>query len=148
MRERSPLPGWMVCVIASISFAAGSLATAHLTRATPAQADGERVFELNVYHAVRGRVPALESRFRDAARLLAKHDIQAVGYWVPDDDPAWNDTFVYLVAHASRDAAKRNWDAFHADPAFQEFVKSEQADKLIESVDRTYMRPTAFSSTR
>ena len=32
-----------------------------------------------------------------------------------------------------------------ADPEFQEMVKSEQADKLVENVDSTYMHPTDFS---
>ena len=124
MRHRSLFSGWMVCGTALVSLAAGSLATAHLTHSNPVAAEGHRVFELNVYHAVRGKAPALESRFRDAARLLARHDLTVVGYWVPDDDdPAWADTFVYIVAHSSRDAAKKNWDAFHADPAFQEFVR-------------------------
>jgi hypothetical protein len=40
---------------------------------------------------------------------------------------------------------KKNWDAMFADPAFQEMVKSEQADKLVEKVDVTYMHPTDFS---
>jgi hypothetical protein len=31
------------------------------------------------------------------------------------------------------------------DPEFQEVIKSEQADKLVEKVDVTYMRPMDFS---
>lgn len=148
--KRWKFKGWIVCVTALVSFAAGSLITAYLTHLNQVSADSmsansNRVFELNVYHAVPGKVPALESRFRDASKLLAKHDLKVAGYWVPDDDPAWDNTFIYIVAHASRDEAKKNWDAFHADPAFQEFIKSEQSNKLIETVDETYMRPTDFS---
>jgi hypothetical protein len=32
-----------------------------------------------------------------------------------------------------------------ADPAFQEVLKSEQANKLVEKIDSTYMRPADFS---
>jgi hypothetical protein len=33
--------------------------------------------------SIAGKVPALETRFRDtASKLLAKHDLKAVGYWV------------------------------------------------------------------
>jgi hypothetical protein len=32
-----------------------------------------------------------------------------------------------------------------ADPGFKEMMKSEQADKLVEKVDSTYMHPTDFS---
>jgi hypothetical protein len=49
------------------------------------------------------------------------------------------------VAHSDREEAKKNWDALFADPAFQEMMKSEQADKLVNKVDVTYMRPTDFS---
>ena len=138
--------GWAVCGIAVISFTAGSLITARLAHMNQVRADSNRVFELRVYHAVPGKVPALVSRFRDtASKLLAKHDLKAVGYWVPEDAPASDNTFIYILAHPSREEAKKNWDALRADPAFQEMAKSEQAEKLLEKVDSTYMQPTDFS---
>ncbi|WP_353064897.1 NIPSNAP family protein [Tunturibacter psychrotolerans] len=143
--NRWSLKGSTVCCIALISFAAGSLFTARLTHLQQVEADSNRVFELDIYHAVPGKVPALESRFSDAAKLLAKHDLDVVGYWVPNGDPAWNNTFIYLVAHSSREAAEKNWNAFHTDPAFQKYRKSENAEKLIENVDEIYMRPTNYS---
>jgi len=137
---------WMkVCGIALVSFAAGSLITARLAQTNQVRADSNRVFELRVYHAVPGRVPALESRFRDtASKLLAKHDLQAVGFWVPEGPP-FDNTFVYILAHNSREEAKKNWDAMRADPGFQEMLKSEQSDKTVEKVDSIFMRPTDFS---
>jgi hypothetical protein len=144
--NRWKFKGWTVYGIALVSFAAGSLLTARLTHMNQVRADSNRVFELRVYHAVPGKLPALESRFRDTtSKLLAKHDLNVVGYWVPEDAPSWDNTVVWIVAHASRDEAKKNWDAMRADPAFQEMVKSEQADKLVEKIDSTYMRPTDFS---
>jgi hypothetical protein len=137
--------GWTVCAIALISFAAGSLLTARLTHLKRVEADSNRVFELDIYHTVPGKVPALESRFRDASKLLAKHNLNVVGYWVPNDDPAFDNTFIYLVAHSSRQAAEENWNAFHADPAFQIYRRSENAEELIERVDQTFMRPTNYS---
>jgi hypothetical protein len=135
-----------ICGIALVSFAAGSLITARLTYMNQVRADSNRVFELRVYHAVPGKVAALESRFRDtASKLLAKHDLKAVGYWVPEDAPAFDNTFIYILAHPSREEAKRNWDAMHSDPGFQEMIKSEQADKTVDKVDSAYMRPTDFS---
>jgi len=144
--NRWEFKGWTVCGIALVSFAAGSLITARLSHISQVRADSNRVFELRVYHAVAGKVPALESRFREtASKLLAKHDLKAVGYWVPEEAPAWGNTFVYIVAHPSREDAKKNWDAMRADPAFQEMMKSEQTEKLVEKVDSAYMRPTDFS---
>ena len=138
--------GWTVCGIAVVSFAVGSLITARLAYLSQVRADSNRVFELRVYHAVPGKVPALESRFRDTiSKLLAKHDLKVVGYWVPEDAPAWDNTFIFMLAHPSREEAKKNWDAFRADPEFQEVLKSEEANKTVEKIDSTYMRPTDFS---
>ena len=142
----SKFKGWTVCGIALLSFAAGSLITAHLAHINQVRADSNRVFELRVYQSLPGKLSALESRFRDtASKLLAKHDLKAVGYWVPEDAPARDNTFIYILAHPSREEAKKNWAAMFADPEFQEMAKSEQADKLVEKVDVTYMHPTNFS---
>ena len=135
-----------VCGIALVSFATGSLVTVSLMHVNQVRADSNRVFELRVYHAVPGKLPALESRFRDTtSKLLAKHDLKVVGYWVPEGAPDWNNTFIFLLAHSSREEAKKNWDAMRGDPEFQEVIKSEQADKTMEKIDVTYMRPTDFS---
>jgi hypothetical protein len=141
--------GWTVCAIALFSFAAGSLIAAHLAHISQVRADSNRVFELRVYHAVPGTVPVLESRFRDTtSKLLAKHDLKVVGYWVPEGARAWDNTFIFMVAHSSREEAKKNWDAFRADPEFQEVLKTEQANKTVEKIDSTYMRPTDFSAMK
>jgi len=137
---------WTFCGIALLSFAAGSLFTARLARIDQVRADNNRVFELRVYHTLPGKVPALESRFRDTtSKLLTKHDLNVVGYWVPEGAPAWDNTFIFMLAHPSREEAKKNWDAFLADPGFQEVLKTEQADKTVEKIDVTYMHPTDFS---
>ena len=137
---------WTVCGIALLSFAAGSLFTARLAHIDQVRADNNRVFELRVYHTLPGKVPALESRFRDTtSKLLTKHDLKVVGYWVPEDAPAWDNTFIFMLAHPSREEAKKNWDTMRADPEFQALVKSEQTEKTVEKVDSTYMRPTDFS---
>ena len=138
--------GLTVCGIALVWFAAGSLITARLAHVNQVRADSNRVFELRVYHAVPGKLPALESRFRDtASKLLAKNDLNVVGYWVPEGSPAWDNTFIYILAHRSLDEAKKNWDAMRADSEFQTMAKSEQTDKLVEKVELAYMHPTDFS---
>jgi hypothetical protein len=134
-------------------FACGSLVTAYLTRVQEVKADSNRVFELMVYHTEPGKVPALESVFKDVSKLQAKHGLNVVGYWVPSDDSAsWKDTYVYLVAHPSLDDAKKNWDALHADPAFLPYHNA--AVPLIEKVngayqvDEVFMHPTDYSQMK
>jgi hypothetical protein len=145
------LKRWTVCVIAMVSFAAGSLITTRLMHSIQVRADSNRVFEMHIYHTVPGKVPALESQFRDRqSKLLAKHDLKIVGYWVPEGTPDWDNTFIFIAAHSSREEAKKNWDAMRADPDFQELIKenSEPASKLVEKVDVMYMRPTDYSSMK
>jgi hypothetical protein len=90
---------WSVSAIALLSFAAGSLISAGLMHIKQVRADSNRVFELRIYHAVPGKLPALESRFRDTtSKLLAKHDLNVVGYWVPEGSPAWDNTFVDILS--------------------------------------------------
>jgi hypothetical protein len=144
--------GWAACGIALVSFAAGSLLTARMMQMEHVKADSNRVFQLMVYHTVSGKVPALESIFRDVSKLQSKHNLDVVGYWVPTDDPAWANTFIYVVAHPSREEAKKNWDALHSDPDFPQYRK--QAAPLIEKagdeykVDEVYMRPTDYSAIK
>jgi hypothetical protein len=150
--DRWKFKGWIVCGTALVSFAAGSLITARLMHLSQVRADSNRVFELMVYHTLPGKVAALESIFRDVSKLQAKHDLNVVGYWVPDDNPAWANTFIYLVAHPSQEQAKQNWKALHADPAFPEYRK--QAASLIENVneeyrvDEVFMHPTDYSAMK
>jgi hypothetical protein len=139
--------------IALISFCAGMLFHAYVNRPERVEAASDHVFELMIYHTLPGKVPALESVFHDVSALQAKHGLNAVGYWVPTgNDPAWENTFVYLVVHPSRQAAEANWDALHADPAFQPYFKA--AAPLIQhadgnyKVDEVYMRPTNYSAMK
>jgi NIPSNAP len=139
--------------IALLSFFAGMLFHARMSPPEIVEAASDHVFELMIYHALPGKATALESIFRDVSKLQAKHNLHAVGYWVPDgNDPAWKDTFVYLVVHADRQAAEANWNALHADPAFQPYFKA--AAPLIQQVDGNYkvdevfMHPTGYSALK
>ena len=153
MSSNSKFKGWKLCATAVASFACGSLITAHMTHVREVEADSNRAFELMVYHTEPGKVPALESVFKDLSKLQAKHGLNVIGYWVPNDDsPAWKDTFVYLIAHTSEDDAQKNWDALHADPAFLPYRTA--AVPLIEKVngafhvDEVFMHPTDFSEMK
>ncbi len=116
--ESSLTPRWIVFGTAVVYFALGSLLTAHFMQLKEAWADSHRVFQLEIYHPVPGKVPALAERCRSASRLQARR------------------------ALASQQEAKTLWDGFRANPAFEEYVQSEQAEQLIHGVDATFMPPT------
>jgi len=137
---------WTTCAIGLLCFAAGLLVASRLSHIQQARADSNRVFELRVYHALPGKLPALESRFRDTtSKILARHNLNAVGYWVTDGSSASDNEFILVVAYSSPEEGKQNWDAMRADPEFQKVIGAEQAEKTVEKVDVTYMRPTDFS---
>jgi hypothetical protein len=97
MSARLKFRGWKLYATAVASFACGSVITALLTHVQEVKADSNRAFKLMGYHAQPGKVPPLESIFKDVSKLQAKHGLNIIGYWVPDDDSAaWKGTFVTL----------------------------------------------------
>lgn len=87
-----------------------------------------RVFELRTYTASPGNLPALNARFRDhTVRLFAKHGMQNIGYWTlqPDQKDA-DKTLIYLLAHKSRDEARKSFAAFGQDP---EWIAARKASE-------------------
>ena len=102
-------------------------------KTNPAEAaSGARVFEIRTYTTNPGKLDALNARFRDhTTRIFKKHGMQNVGYWVPQDEPAHSNTLVYVIAHKSRDDAKKSWDAFRADPEWQKVQKESEAGGRI-----------------
>jgi hypothetical protein len=107
----------------------------------------DRVFEIRTYTTEPGKLEALLARFRDqTSKLFEKHGIENVGYWTPADEPHASDTLIYVIAHPSRDAAKKNWDAFIADPEWHKARdESEASGKIVSKVESVYMKPTDFS---
>jgi len=138
-------------LIAVASFAAGALLTARLMHTAQVNANSNRTFELRIYHTVPGKAAALQSEFRDkVTKIFARHDLKALGYWAPNDAPASENEFIYILAHPSKEAADKHWAAFREDPEFQAMMKEQQAPdaKLVEKVDSTYMHPTDFSPVK
>ena len=106
-----------------------------------------RVYELRTYTCFEGKLDALKARFRDhTIRIFKKHDMQSVGYWVPEDPERSKNTLVYILVHPSREAADKNWAAFQADPEWKKVAAESEANgKIVQKVDRVFMNPTEFS---
>lgn len=147
----------LVSLIFSVGYLAGSYRTdgtpellASVHAAPPAQATADQVFELRTYTAAEGKHEALLTRFRDhTMRIFEKHGMTNIGYWTPQDAPLSENTLVYLIAHASRDAADASWAAFGVDPEWQAVAEESQRDgRLITGLERMYLEPTDFSPIR
>jgi hypothetical protein len=116
-------------------------------RVETVNAQGKRVFELRTYHALDGKLDALDARFRDhTLKLFAKHGMTNIGYFHPQDAPLAGKTLIYLLAHSSREAAKKSFDAFRQDPAWiKARDESEKSGKIVEKVESVFLDPTDFS---
>jgi NIPSNAP len=107
----------------------------------------QRVFEIRTYTTEPGKLDDLLARFRDhTTELFEKHGIESVGYWTPADEPRSANTLIYIVAHPSRKAAEKNWEAFRNDPEWHKARDaSEASGKIVNNVESVYANPTDFS---
>lgn len=122
--------------------------TAAISNSVFAADTSTTVYELRVYHTFEGKLPDLLKRFREhTTKLFERHGMKNVAYWVPMDDPAKSNTLIYILAHASREAAAASWKAFQADPEWIEVrTKSEEPGKIVDKVESTFMTKTDFSN--
>jgi hypothetical protein len=147
-RENARIPGMkrrtLLQSLPAISLLPSAAWAASQPKGDPASTT---VFELRVYHANEGKLDDLLKRFREhTTKLFEKHGMKNVAYWTPLDEPAKNNTLIYVLAHPSREAAAANWKAFQDDPEWKSVRdKSEENGKLVEKVDSTFMALTDFS---
>lgn len=144
LRKLGIFTGMLVGVV-SVATAAVSLLSAD---EKPAQ--NHRVFEMRTYVAAEGKLDDLHKRFRDhTTRLFEKHGMTNIGYWTPMDGPESDNTLVYLLAHDSREAAEKSWEAFRADPEWKAAqAESEQNGKLVAKVISQFLSPTDYSEIK
>ena len=102
------------------------------------------VYELRTYTANSGKMEELHKRFRDhTMKLFEKHGIKNIVYWTPADKP---DTLVYVIAHKSREEAKKSWKEFLNDPEWQMVYKeSHKNGPLVSKVESQFLNPTDYS---
>ncbi len=112
-----------------------------------ATAPGGRVFEIRTYTTSQKLDVFLEFFRTNTVKLFKKHGFEPIGYWIPQDAPRSQNTFVYLVALPDRETAKRLWDAFLTDPEWIE-ARSEFRAKngpVTDKIESVFVSPVAFS---
>jgi hypothetical protein len=143
--------GWLGLGLVTSIFAAGFLVGSAWRDTAIAHAQAKaRVFELRTYTAEEGKLADLEARFRNhTVDIFKRHGMTNVGYWVPQDAPSSQNTLIYILAHESRDAAAKSWDAFRADPEWKKVQSESEANgKLVTKVDSVFMDPVDFSAIK
>jgi hypothetical protein len=129
---------------------AAGYAAGRLTPEPVAQAaqGSDRVFEMRTYTTNEGRLPALQTRFRDhTLNFFKKYDMTSIGYWVPMDGPTAQTTLVYILSHPSREAAAANWKKFSSDPEWRKVVQASQVDGTIlaRQPESVFLKATDYS---
>jgi hypothetical protein len=116
-------------------------------RGAAANAQSPKVFELRTYTAPEGKLPELLARFRDhTLDFFEEHGMTNVGYWVPQEAPASGNTLVYILAHDSREAAAKSWDAFRQNPEWLRVRDESQVDgPIVSNVESVFLEATDFS---
>ena len=132
-----------VLCLAALAAASTLIAPAFAQQAT-------RVFEIRTYTCNEGKLPDLLARFRNhTVQIFEKHGMTSIGYWVPQDAPLSQNTLIYILAHPSREAAKKNWAAFQSDPEWQKVQKESEANgKIVNNVVSVFMDATDFSAIK
>jgi hypothetical protein len=107
--------------------------------------DAERVYEMRTYYAPEGRLDDLHARFRiHTVKLFEKHGITNIGYWTPIDNK--DNKLVYILAFPSREAARKAWAAFGADPAWKDVKKKTEANgPIVAKVESVFLKTTDYS---
>ena len=109
-----------------------------------------RVLEVRKYTTNAGKLDALVQRMREGeTQLFEKHGMKGVFYSVAADSPDSQNTFIYVLSHESREAAKKSWDAFRNDASWKSLREtSEAGGALVGKVESTFVIPTDFSPTK
>jgi hypothetical protein len=138
---------WTCLAVAAGTFAAGFALRGLVAMPVADAQTTNRVFELRTYTAAPGKFDALQKRFRDhTVRLFTKHGMTHVGYWTPADAPLSENTLIYVLAHQSREAAKKSWEAFRNDPEWLKARDESQKDgTLTAKVESVFLNPTDYS---
>jgi len=129
-------------------------ATDYSPKIQPETKEG-RIFELRTYKTTPGNLNALHERFRNhTCALFEKHGMTNVAYWsLLKGEKGADNTLIYILSHASREAAKASFDAFRQDPdwmAARQASEEKAGGSLTEpgGVASEFMNATDYSATR
>jgi len=134
-------------ILCSLAAAAAGYWAGHVTTASAASTN---VFEFRRYTAAPGKLEELQARFKNQTdAIFQKHNMKSVGYFAPMDDPLAKNTFIYILEFPSREAAKKSWDEFRADPEWQKVQKETEVNgKLVDNIESVFTTPYDFSKLK
>jgi len=139
---------WVMAGIAAAIFLAGFSLGSVLQPASVLHAQaGKHVYELRTYTAPEGKLGELNARFRNhTIRIFNNHGMKSVLYMTPQDAPDSQNTLIYVLEHPSREAAKKAWADFQADPEWKKVSEESQVNgRIVSKVVSVFADPTDYS---
>ena len=107
------------------------------------------IYELRVYRALPGRLPALLARFNDhTLRIWERLGIRQVGFWTTlVGESAFELT--YMIAWDSLADREVKWTTFQSDPEWIRVRNESEKDGPINAnISNQLLAPTAFSALK
>jgi hypothetical protein len=107
------------------------------------------IYELRIYDAMPGRLPALLSRFQNhTLQIWEKHGIRQAGFWTTLIGES-ESRLTYLLAWDSMAERQERWSAFLTDPEWIAIKSETEKDgQLVQNISNELLVPTAFSSVK
>ena len=138
---------WVVLTGSTLIFLAGLSAGSLLQTGIAHAQAAKHVYELRTYTAPEGKLGELHTRFRDhTVRIFNKHGMKSVIYLAPQDAPDSQNTLIYILEHPSREAAKKAWADFQADPEWVKVAADSQVNgRIVSKVVSVFADPTDYS---
>jgi len=115
---------------------------------TAVSAQGKRVLEIRTYVTPdRTGLDNLVTRMKDEAGIFDRLGMKSVLYSVAAEAPQSDNTFVYILAHESREKAKENWTRFGADEEWKA-LRSKTGPTGQLKITSIFVSPTDFSPVK
>ena len=103
------------------------------------------LYESRVYHAVPGKLPALNDRFASITMgYFNQYDIGMMGFWT--DDIGASNKLTYILTFDDMADREKKWTTFGADKArLAAFAETEVDGPLVAIVNNSFMQATPYS---
>jgi heme-degrading monooxygenase HmoA len=96
-------------------------------------------FEMRTYTVHEGKMPDLIQRFQNHTRaLFTKHGIESVSYFLSEEQPEKQLTFI--IGYPSASERDIRWNNFANDPEWKAVAAASEANgKIVQKVDQVFM---------
>ncbi len=103
------------------------------------------IYECRTYHAVPGKMDALNRRFRDhTCDIFERHGMKIVGFWTPEGQE--DEVLVYILGFEDAEHMKKCWESFVADPEWNKVRADSEVDgELVTKHESSVFIPTDYS---